>query len=194
MDIDYIRLVADEEGKKAVEEEERHAAEKAALGIIVENGDAEDETLPNAFFGTQGNATVAIAKDEEKGNVWKVTPAEGNVWVYVQQSCTYTPGATYKASLDVKLTGTLSKSEGISTSMYCNLKYRDGDGKLDHILFPGGNITISTEDGWKHWEFEFTISADSTERDNDQFAFYANPVDGEGVGFLIDNVKVEKIS
>ena len=194
VDIDYIRLVADEEGKKAVEEEERHAAEKAALGIIVENGDAEDETLPNAFFGTQGNATVAIAKDEEKGNVWKVTPAEGNVWVYVQQSCTYTPGATYKASLDVKLTGTLSKSEGISTSMYCNLKYRDGDGKLDHILFPGGNITISTENGWKHWEFEFTISADSTERDNDQFAFYANPVDGEGVGFLIDNVKVEKIS
>lgn len=76
--------------------------------------------------------------------------------------------------------------------MYCNLKYRDGDGKLDHILFPGGNITISTEDGWQHWEFEFTISADSTERDNDQFAFYANPVDGEGVGFLIDNVTVEK--
>lgn len=122
MDIDCIRLVVDEENKAKVEEEERHAAEKAALGIIVENGDAEDETMPNAFFGTQGNATVAIAKDEEKGKVWKVTPAEGNVWVYVQQSCTYTPGATYKASLDVKLTGTLSKSEGISTSMYCNLK------------------------------------------------------------------------
>ena len=111
----------------------------------------------------------------------------------MRQKVTYQTGVKYKASLDVKLTGTLATDKDISTTIYCNLRYLDAEGKQDHIGFAGGSLGLSTEDGWKHWEFEFEIPASSTFRGNDQFAFYTNPTDGAGVGYMIDNLSVQKV-
>ena len=197
-DVDYIRFVMDEELAKKneakIEEQKKKEEEKLAKGILVENGDAEDAANADVFIGEKGNASVEIYKDADKGNVWKVTPAEGKVWAYVRQNVTYQTGVKYKASLDIKLTGTLASDKDVTTAVYCNLKYMDADGKQDHISFgAGSSINLSTEDGWKHWEFEFEIPADSTFRGNDQFSFYTNPVGDAGVGYMIDNLTVEKV-
>ena len=193
-DIDYIRFVMDEdmakENEAKIEEEKKKDEEKLAKGILVENGDAEDAANNKAFFSD--NATIQIANDKEKGNVWEVIPNEGNVWAYMRQKVTYQTGVKYKASLDVKLTGTLATDKDITTTIYCNLRYMDAEGKEDHISFAGGSLGLSTEDGWKHWEFEFEIPASSTFRGNDQFSFYTNPTDGAGVGYMIDNLSVQK--
>ena len=197
-DVDYIRFVMDEELAKKneakIEEAKKRQEEKLAKGLLIVNGDAEDAGNANDFFGEKGNATVEIYKDSDKGNVWKITPAEGKVWAYVHQDVTYQTGVKYKASLDIKLTGTLASDKDITTTAFCNLKYMDAEGKQDHIMFgEGSSINLSTEDGWKHWEFEFEIPVDSTFRGNDTFSFYTNPVGDAGVGYMIDNLTVEKV-
>ncbi len=193
-EIDYVRFVMDESlakenEAKLEEQQKKEEEEKEALGLLIDNGDAEDETLPNAFKALDGTVTVSIAKDEEKGNVWKVVPPEGTkVWTYIIQNVKYTPGAKYKVSVDAKLLG-----EGnISTQIFFNARFMDAEGKTDHNTF--GNLQISTDDGWKHWEFEFEIPASSTFRGNDQFTFYSNPANEVGVGYMLDNITVEKIS
>ena len=139
-DVDYIRFVMDEELAKKneakIEEQKKKEEEKLAKGILVENGDAEDAANADVFLAEKGNASVEIYKDADKGNVWKVTPAEGKVWAYVKQNVTYQTGVKYKASLDIKLTGTLTSDSDVKTAVYCNLKYMDKDGKQDHISFP----------------------------------------------------------
>lgn len=132
-DVDYIRFVMDEELAKKneakIEEQKKKEEEKLAKGILVENGDAEDAANADVFLAEKGNASVEIYQDADKGNVWKVTPAEGKVWAYVKQNVTYQTGVKYKASLDIKLTGTLTSDSDVKTAVYCNLKYMDKDGK-----------------------------------------------------------------
>ena len=193
-DIDYIRFVMDEdlakENESKIEEQKKEEAERLEKGVAVVNGDAEDASKADAFFGEKSNAIVEIFKDPDKGNVWKVTPAPGKNWVYVRQNTVFTPGTTYKVSVDLKVTGTLT-SEDVRTQVFCNPNYRAADGKIDHN-FPICEGQISPADGWKTYTFEFTVPADSAFRDRDQFTFYANPVGDEGVGYMFDNLTVEK--
>ena len=52
-------------------------------------------------------------------------------------------------------------------------------------------VNYKMGDGWVHYEFEFTVNAESDLRNKDQMAFFANPVGDKGVGYYIDNVKLE---
>lgn len=190
-EIDYIRFVMDEttakENEAKLEEQKKKEEERDALGLLIYNGDAEDDTLPNIFYGEKGNAAVSIENDKEKGNVWKITPDEGKVWTYIRQNVKYVPGTKYKVSLDVKLLG----EGGTETQIYFNARFMDAEGKIDHNGY--SNLQLSVSDGWKHWEFEFDIPESSSFRGNDQFTFYTNPVGDVGVGYLLDNITVEKI-
>ena len=194
-DIDYIRFVMDEEmakeNEELIEQQKKEEEERLAKGIIIVNGDAEDTANATAFYGEANNATVEIYEDPDKGNVWKVTPAAGKVWAYIRQKTTFTPGMTYSVSVDIKLTGTLTKTEDVETEIYCNTIYTGADGKTDHnFLFT--DKKISTNDGWQTYTFEFTIPEDTTFRDKDCFTFYANPIGDEGVGYMLDNIVIEK--
>ncbi len=192
-EIDYIRFVIDEETRKAneakIEAEKKYAAERAEKGIIVLNGDAEDASLPNSFFGMANNATVSIVKDEEKGsNVWEVKPASGKVWAYISQNTFYKPGATYKVSLDIKVTGTATDKTATG-SVICNAVYKDASGAVDHKVH---YINNSPNGEWNTVSFEFTVPKNIDTTGN-QFCFYSNPVGNEGLGYMIDNVVVEMI-
>ena len=79
----------------------------------------------------------------------------------------------------------------METEIYCNTIYTGADGKTDHnFLFT--DKKISTNDGWQTYTFEFTIPEDTTFRDKDCFTFYANPIGDEGVGYMLDNIVIEK--
>ena len=94
--------------------------------------------------------------------------------------------------MDIKLTGTPTKASDVTTQIFCNVRYLDADGKIDHITFPGSNVTLNSSDDWRHWEFSFEIPENATSRSDDQFTFYSNPVGDEGVGYMIDNLIVKK--
>jgi len=190
-EIDYVRFIIDEETRKAneakIEAEKQAALERAEKGIVVMNGDAEDASQPKIFFGSSGNATVEIVKDEETGsNVWKVTPASGKVWTYISQNTVYAPGTSYKVTADVYILGTSTNKEA-SGQLCCNARYKDGD-KVDHVV----NQTVVEAGKWTTVSFTFNVSANSTDRSADQFCFYTNPVGNEGVAYMLDNIKVEK--
>ena len=202
-DIDYIRFVMDEklaeknaalieENKRKEEERKKKEEERLSQGILLENGDAEDLTVPNAFTTGKTNGTIEIYEDKKMGNVWRVTPAEGKIWTYMGQVVQFTPGTKYNVSLDIKLTGTPTKASDVTTQIFCNVRYLDADGKIDHITFPGSNVTLNSSDDWRHWEFSFEIPENATSRSDDQFTFYSNPVGDEGVGYMIDNLIVKK--
>ena len=202
-DIDYIRFVMDEklaeknaalieENKRKEEERKKKEEERLSQGILLENGDAEDLTASNAFTTSKANGTIEIYEDKKMGNVWRVTPAEGKIWTYMGQVVQFTPGTKYNVSLDIKLTGTPTKASDVTTQIFCNVRYLDADGKIDHITFPGSNVTLNSNDDWKHWEFTFEIPENATSRSDDQFTFYSNPVGDEGVGYMIDNLIVKK--
>ena len=162
------------------------------LAQLLENGDAEDLTASNAFTTSKANGTIEIYEDKKMGNVWRVTPAEGKIWTYMGQVVQFTPGTKYNVSLDIKLTGTPTKASDVTTQIFCNVRYLDADGKIDHITFPGSNVTLNSSDDWRHWEFSFEIPENATSRSDDQFTFYSNPVGDEGVGYMIDNLIVKK--
>ncbi len=151
------------------------------------NGDAEDSTQKSAFFSD--NATISIIEDAEKGNVWEIKPRAAQEWTYFRQNTEFIPGETYKVNFDVKCTGFLNSDETISTGLYCNLIY-DGENHLDHST---RSWTIKTGEGWKSYEFTFTIPESSTDRTTDQFTFYTNPQSGKAVGYLIDNLVAVKV-
>ena len=54
-------------------------------------------------------------------------------------------------------------------------------------------VSLKVSDGWKHVSFEYTIDENSTWRDNDQVAVYANPVGEESANYYIDNVVVTEL-
>ena len=191
-EIDYIRFIIDEETRKAneakIEAERQAALERAEKGIVIVNGDAEDANNPKAFFGMSGNATVVIEKDDiTNSNVWKVTPASGQVWAYIHQNTLFAPGTTYKVTADVLITGTATNKEA-SGKLCCNARYKDGGKSDDHVV----NQKVIEAGTWTTVSFSFKVSENSTDRSADQFCFYTNPVGNEGVSFKLDNITVEK--
>ena len=74
--------------------------------------------------------------------------------------------------------------------MCANAQYLQPDGTNDHIV---GRLELTASHGWKHFKFRFTVNENSEVRTNDTLSFYSNPVNGNGVGYYLDNVKVTEI-
>ena len=72
-------------------------------------------------------------------------------------------------------------------SFHCNARYTDAEGKWDHIVY---TAHLSPADGWTTLEFSFEIPEGVETHENDEFSFFSNPVDGVGVSYMFDNVKV----
>ena len=49
---------------------------------------------------------------------------------------------------------------------------------------------MSPSDGWKTLTFSFEVPADVTPLATDEFTFYTNPANNEGVSYMFDNVSV----
>ncbi len=181
-EIDYIRFVYDAKGM--------NAATYNAEAFEILNGDASD--VKSKAFSSK-NAQVKIIDDPDKdGNkIFDVT-STGKQWAYFRQKVTYTPGATYKVSFDVKLSGTNdgSKDSTIGTQIHVNAVYADPAGSSDHVV-AGKKVSVS--DGWVHYECEYTVSTASANRANDEFTIYANPVGELGCDYQIDNVVVTEV-
>ena len=181
-EIDYIRVEEDLDLKAEKEKEE---ADRLAKGFELVNGDAED-TKTVAFFNEPKDAVIEIVKDEEKGsNVYKNTAIAG--YSYSRQNVIWEPGKKYTVTVDVKIIGTKSGATDIKTKFHCNARYNDAAGKTDHVVY---GSEISPSDGWKTLTFSFEIPGDIKPRLNDEFTFYTNPANNEGVSYMFDNVKV----
>lgn len=83
-------------------------------------------------------------------------------------------------------------SENVAAQLYYNAIYTDSTGKTDHnALISDKEIAVS--DGWQTYTFEFTVPADALLTGEQQFAFYANPIGEESVGYRIDNLVIEQL-
>ena len=166
------------------------AKDAVSYGNLIVNGDAEgaDDT---AFYSDNG--TVYIVNDEERGNVWEVSPKSNTLYTYIQQKFDYVPGATYKVSAYVKFVGTANFNDvsDVTAYIYANTRFLDNEGNNDHMQKKG----TSNAGVWVPIEFTFTVPENVQASENEQFAFFANPVKvGEkemGVTFRIDDVDVQ---
>ncbi len=197
MDIDYIRFIVDPdydeeaEAKLAAEEEETKLAEEEAerkLGTHIKNGDAEGDVV--GFTSETGDVSIVTDPNDEKNHCYLFKPNHDHtVWLYANHKQTYTPGKTYKVSLDVMLAahGTSTDiPDDFTAQVIPNIRYKDNNN--DHPL---GDNRISVSAGkWTYYEFSFTIPESSTDRSNDELCFYTDPKDGKGVGFYLDNVVI----
>ena len=94
----------------------------------------------------------------------------------------------YLDKMGVKLLGTKSGiTEGVKTKFHCNVRY---SGNKDHVVF-GTDVAVA--DGWKTLTFTFSIPEDITADPADEFCFYTNPFNNEGVSYRFDNVKVKTV-
>ena len=195
-DIDYIRFVIDEETLKAnqakLEAERKAAEERAAAGYVIENGDAEESGKASVWFSAENNAKISIIEDPDKpGNhIISVVPAtNGQVWVYCRQNVRYLPGLTYHVEADVYPVGTANGDKDVKTHLACNAVYKGSDGKNDHVVKQYNGLETGK---WTHIDFDFKVEEDSTDRSGDQFTFYANPIEGVGIEYRLDNITVKK--
>ncbi len=188
-EIDYIRIQYDDQLRI---NREKLIAEMEAKGLQILNGDGEDEANAGAFFGDAKNAVVSIVKDEETGsNVINVVPVEP--YAYVNQKAVFGSGNKYSVTMDVKLTKTASgKTEGVNTTFHANMQYEDSPGKMGNHLVVRKPLTV--EDGWQTITFTFSVPVGVQYNPNELFSFYTNPYNGEGVGYMIDNIVVEKLN
>lgn len=181
-EIDYIRI---QENKELAEQKAKEEADRLARGFEIINGDAED-TDNIAFFNSTKDSTIEIVKDETTdSNVYKVTAKAA--YSYARQSAVYEPGKKYTVTVDVKLIGTVSGNTDIKTKFHCNARYTDSAGTVDHVVF---GEEMSPSDGWKTLTFSFEVPADVTPLATDEFTFYTNPANNEGVSYMFDNVSV----
>lgn len=196
IDIDYMRFVEDPDYNPSA----KPPKEEQDSGVFeIKNGDAEGTI--QAFRSDNAKISIVEDPDNKDNHVYLVKGNAGKNWSYFRYLCIFKPGKTYKVEYDVRLLG---KGEDISgedgdcaTSIICNMRYSDSQGKTDHIS--GANddasmgVSLKVSDGWKHVSFEYTVDAGSTLRDNDQFSVYANPVGEESANYYIDNIVVTEL-
>ena len=202
IDIDYIRFIEDpdfdeeaEARRIAEEEAARLAAEEAerARGAYITNGDAEGEEV--GF--TSGNGVVSIVEDptNSKNHCYLFMPKDdGKVWLYSNHKEYWTPGKTYKVSLDAMIA-----SHGLNTelptsfkaALIPNIRFKDPEKGVDHGQ--GGSVIAAYAGKWTHAEFEFTVPERTTDRSGDEFCIYADPIQDKGIGFYLDNITLTAV-
>mgnify|MGYP002576219601 FL=1 len=158
---------------------------------------ANAETSDHSFISDNAEISVTTDPGNASNHVYLVKTKAGRNWAYLRKNCVFEPGKTYQVEFDVKLAGKGSDVTGadpsVSTDVYANIRYLDSKGAIDHINgAQNGSMLarIKVSDGWKHVSFEYTIDANSTDRANDQFTIYSNPLGEEGVSYYIDNLYV----
>ena len=186
MDIDYIRFI---------EGENESAASNPPNGIKVFNGDAEADK--HFFFSDNAEISIVTDPDNPDNKCYLVAAKDDSKkWYYIRQLIEYTPGATYKATYDIKLA-----SHGTSTELPDDLKVNitynaryggSAEASKDHVSAPQSTL-VSSKDGWVKAEATFTVSPKSDVRTDDQLAIYANPFGEKGVAFYIDNIVIEEV-
>ncbi len=180
--IDYIRIIEDTDLKA---QKEKELAEKLARGFELVGGDAEDPENA-AFFNKPSDSVITIVRDEEKNsNVYQNMAITG--YNYARQSVVWTPGKTYEVSVDFKVLSNRAGKTDFSTQIFFNARFTDADGKYDHPQKIG---ELAPDDGWQTLKFSFEIPDGIDYHDNDEFSFYVNPADNQGVNYLFDNVTV----
>lgn len=181
-EIDYIRIIEDTDLKA---QKEKELAEKLARGFELVGGDAEDPENA-AFFNKPSDSVITIVRDEEKNsNVYQNMAIAG--YNYARQSVVWTPGKTYEVSVDFKILSNRAGKTDFSTQIFFNARFTDADGKYDHPQKIG---ELAPDDGWQTLKFSFEIPDGIDYHDNDEFSFYVNPADNQGVNYLFDNVTV----
>ena len=185
MEFDYIRLT---------ENPEYVYIDPDKTPFVLLNGDSEDISNP----GFKGYVEWGITGDPDNvGNncyyfMGNANPVNAE-YVYSYQRVRYKPGATYIVECDMKimsLNRNLDISPDLKTTMCANAQYLQPDGTNDHIV---GRLELTAAEGWKHFSFRFTVAENSEVRTNDTLSFYSNPVNGNGVGYYLDNVTVTEI-
>ena len=182
VDIDYIRFIPDPDYEEEAEELE-------TSGFRILNGDASRE----GGWSSGHELSIVPDPDNKDNKVFLNVPKNNDqVWLYVRQNVDYTPGATYKVSVDVRLAshGTDKDiDDDFEATILSNAVYYDGE-KNDHVV---ARKKLKAGDGWVHWDYEFTVSDGAYTSQQMQFTFYSDPIDGKGVGYYFDNVKVEEV-
>ena len=184
--IDYLRFNYDANAKDSTA-----GAEYNSEKFEILNGNASD-AKSKAFYSGNANITIVPNPDKTSENIFNVKSKGGKQWAYMRQKVTYTPGATYKVSFDARLTGTNDgKTDGsIASEVLVNAVYLDAAGKKDHVI---KSFPVTVEGGWIHCECEYTVPADSTLRDSDEFTIYANPVGDLGANYQVKDIKVTEV-
>ncbi len=177
-----VRASAAYETLSAEEKAQIDAAVTVGENLLV-NGDAED---PNTgifecyeFYdeGQTPNATFSIVYDEEKqSNVWLIESPKRNNWTYTNYPFSFVPGEIYVITLDVKCVGSPESDEDVALQLYFNAQLRGEKDNARHL------VNLKKSEGWK------TISFSITAPEADNFAFFSNPVSGNGVSYMFDNI------
>ena len=182
-EIDYMRFIEDPDFEYTPPEEKE-------FEII--NGDAENPDIIR-FYSDNTKITIEEDPDNEENHVYLVNPNEGNTYAYIRYAAEYVPGATYKIDYDLRLVSSRSEDpDNAATSIACNLRYRDknASGGIEHVI---KQINLDVEDGWVHVSATHTVaSIDSNS--GAEFTIFANPQNGEGFKYMVDNVSIVRIS
>ena len=195
-EIDYVRFLVDPEMEAKNREiiAAKEAAEAARLqaiaeGHIVVNGDAEDPDEPKAFWNNSLEVKISVDGDRK---VWELVPIAGKqTWSYMYQYVNYEPGTMYEVTCDLKLTAKGNGETSGSTEIYFNPQYTGADGKFDHQKNLGW---FSMGEDYKTVTFRFEIPEDAVMGKKDTFSFYSNPIEGEGVGYCVDNIQIRRVT
>ena len=208
--IDYIKLIKDPDAEAKAAEAQKAEEERLAKYLAADKGEPFYLINPDGESGDNSdgayyshNAKISIVDDPLKaGNkVISVVPSiQDKVhWVYVYQKTRFKPGVTYKIEFDYYAAGDKDGNPVENVLPQVNLRYYDvvnGQAKAsaDHNK-PVGKA--STKDGWIHFTFEHTISANSTTRDYDEFSIFTSPLqDGDNfrnISYMLDNIKVSVV-
>ncbi len=185
MKLDYIRLIEDPD----YVETEEDIIEEPTGPITLVNGDMESE----GGFTSAGNFAIVEDPENAGNHILKVLPKnDDKVWLYTTQKVRFTPGTTYKVTLDHKLASVGTNEEVKSDArgiLICNIQYSDtANSPKDHLV---KQVYITPQ--WTHTEFTFTVDENSDIRSDDILSFYTNPLEDTGAGYYLDNVTITEV-
>lgn len=181
--VDYIKIVlTNPEGIKRIKPK--------ATELIL---DAEDpNNLPEGVTYKGADATVSVTDDpkDKKNKVFKVeTTLLGKKWAYFNIYMHFEPGKTY--TVTYRLYGLKNAAgEGYSGTMIAgNFIYgSDGENVINHTT---KGATVVSEAGWYQCTDTFTVDTGYVPTMKDCFQFWSNPINGAGVSFLVDDIKIQ---
>ncbi len=142
--------------------------------------------------GFSASTAVGTNKTEtENGKaVYTAIPNAGmsNIF-YSTHKFTFIPGATYKFKCDLRINE--NDGNSVKTSVAFNMMYDDAESK-NHVIYT--EKALSSDDGWKTVEFEFTVSDKSSTRSADSVTLFSQAANSKSVGYSIKGAELEIIS
>ncbi|MBE6682327.1 MAG: hypothetical protein E7600_08595 [Ruminococcaceae bacterium] len=160
----------------------------------IENSNAEDESLSDAFYSLNDSAVSIITDPDYDGNkVWQIKGGDNSNSYFVTDA-DFVSDVEYTLSLDIKLLGLEGGS--FMASQYplrLLLVYSDGTEVTDHVL-TAGNAKYGK---WSHIEYKFTIPSSLVKDDAvvEKIGVYIEPDDWEecSVSYVVDNFNLRRL-